>query len=127
MTLTKYLIYMALGTALSWGGWLVVINKMNPMEAGVPGFVFFYLTLLFALTGSLSIFGFLVRKFLVKGELAFRQVAVSFRQAILFSALVAGSLFLQSQKLLTWWNVILFILLLTVLEFLFISFKKQPR
>ena len=127
MTLNKYLILMTLTTIVCWGAWISVINTINPIEAGFLGFFFFYSSLLLALTGTLSVIGFFIRKLVLKEELAFCHVAVSFRQAILFSILVAGSLILQAKGLLTWWNVLLFILALTVLEFFFISFKKQSR
>ena len=125
MSLNKYLIFMGLGALIAWGAWLFVIYGMNPEEAGILVFVFFYLTLFFALTGTFSVIGFFIRKLALKNELAFRHVVVSFRQAILFSILIVGSLFLESRGLLTWWNVILFILILTVLEFFFISFRVQ--
>lgn len=115
---------MALATLVCWGAWVVVINNIDPTETGFLGFDFFYFSLFLAITGTLSVIGFFVRKLVLKEELAFRHVAVSFRQGILFAILIVGSLVLQSHKLLTWWNIILFILALTVLEFFFISFKK---
>ncbi len=125
MSLNKYLFFMALGALISWGAWYLVLRTTDPLESGFLGFLFFYLTLFFALVGTFSVIGFFIRKLALKDELAFRHVVVSFRQAILFSILITGSLILQSLSLLTWWNIILFILALTVLEFFFISFKVQ--
>jgi hypothetical protein len=44
---------------------------------------------------------------------------------VLLAVLITGLILLQSQRLLTWWNIILFILGLTVLEFFLISYKKE--
>lgn len=115
---------MALATLVCWGAWIVVINNIDPTETGFLGFFFFYFSLFLAITGTLSVVGFFIRKLILKEELAFRHVAVAFRQAVLFAILIIGSLILQNHNLLTWWNIILFILALTVLEFFFISFKK---
>ena len=127
MSLNKYLILMTLTTIVCWAVWAMVINIINPTQAGFLGFLFFYASLFLASIGSISIIGFFIRKVLLREELAFRHVVVSFRQAILLSILIIGSLILQSRGLLTWWNTILFILALTVLEFFFISFKKQTH
>lgn len=118
---------MTLTTVVCWAAWAMIINITNPAEAGFWGFFFFYASLFLALAGTLSVIGFFIRKLVLKEELAFRHVAVSFRQAVLFAILVVGSLILQSKGLLTWWNILLFILVLTILEFFFISFKKQSR
>jgi hypothetical protein len=39
--------------------------------------------------------------------------------------LVIGGLFLKSKNLLAWWNIILLVLALTVLEFFFMSSQKR--
>jgi hypothetical protein len=125
MTLKQYLILMSICTLFCWLALALVIYFIDPTEAGFLGFAFFYSSLFLALTGTMSILGFAMRIKFVKDELVFRHVVSAFRQAILFSILIVGSLFLQSKSLLTWWNIILFILALTVLEFFFISYKKK--
>ncbi len=124
MTLSKYLICMAAGTLASFGAWALVLWKINPEEAGAVGVIFFYLTLFASLTGVFSLAGFFVRKLIIRNEIDFRHVAVSFRQAIFFSILISGSLFLQSLGLFSWLNVILMLFVLTILEFFFISYKR---
>ncbi len=102
----------------------MVLFRVNPLEASIAGFLMFYLSLLFASLGSLALLGLLVRRIFKKGELAYRHVVISFRQAVFFSILIVGLLFLQSFRLLTWWNMVLLIFALTVLEFFFISYKR---
>ena len=56
MTLKAYLIWMALGTAVAWGAFFVVVNYLNPATAGTTGFLFFYLSLFLGITGVLTAF-----------------------------------------------------------------------
>lgn len=125
MTLFRYILTIIISTAFCWVAFLLVIFRIDPIEAGALGFIFFYFSLALSLVGTLSLIGLLVRRILYPDELMFRQVAISFRQAVFFAILIIGALFLQSQRLLTWWNIIILIAALSILEFLFISFKKR--
>ena len=44
--------------------------------------------------------------------------------SLFFGIILAGSMFMQANRLLTWVNAILLVILLTVIEFLIISLKK---
>ncbi len=125
MTLKKYLILMSLCTLFCWLAFVLVINYIDPTEANFLGFLFFYFSLFLACLGTMSVLGFAIRMKIFRDEIVYKQVSAAFRQAIMFSILVVGSLFLQSKSLLTWWNILLFILALTVLEFFFISYKRK--
>lgn len=116
---------MGLIAILSWSGFAAVINFINPNESGFIGHFLFYSILFLATVATLSIFGFLLRSRILQGELAFRQVAVTFRQAFWFGLLVTISLWLEARDLLTWWNLILLILGLTLLEFFFLSLRNR--
>lgn len=125
MSLKKYLILMSVCTLFCWLALVLVINYIDPTETNLLGFLFFYLSLFLACLGTMSVLGFAVRMKFLKDEIVYKQVGTAFRQAVMFSFLVTGSLFLQSKSLLTWWNILLFILALTILEFFFISYKKR--
>jgi len=122
MTLRQYLIIMGAGTALAWSSVMLIISNADPFKTRSVIFFAFYASLFLALTGTFSLIGFSARVALFKERLVVsRQVAVSFRQAVLLSFLVVLSLFLKSRSLLTAWNVLLLIAALTTLEFFFIS------
>src|SRR5687768_4702507 len=126
MTLRQYLLLMGVGTALAWSAVGLIIGTVDPTDTQPVVFGVFYASLWLALTGTLSIIGFVLRVALLKKQLVVsRHVAVSFRQAVLLSLLVVVSLFLQSRSLLTWWNALLIVAALTVLEFFFISAKVR--
>jgi hypothetical protein len=64
---------------------------------------------------------------LLKQELVWDLVKEAFRQSFLFALLVIICLYLLSQNLFTWLNLIFLIIGLTVLEFFMLSFKKPGR
>jgi len=125
MTLGKYLFLMTMATLLCWGALALVVFFVDPEQSGTVGILIFYLAAFFAIIGTASIFGFLVRYFFKPRDFAFVQVKNSFRQAIWFAILVVIVLFLQSKGLIAWWNLILLVLALAVLEMFWMSLSKQ--
>lgn len=123
MTLGRYIFFMFFSTVLSWLAWFLVLFRIDPTQAGGWGFVLFYLTLLFSLTGTFSLIGLMIRVLVFKTELMFRLVLISFRQSISYSILIVVALWLKSHHLLTWWNAIILILILTGLEYLYLSLR----
>lgn len=117
MNLQKFIIFMIIGSLLSLFGFLMVLNFINPKEAGFFLLLLFYLSLgLFSL-GFFTVLGFFIRKFKSNKEMAFNQVIISFRQSLWISLVLVVSLFLQSKGLLNWVNEILLILALGFIEF----------
>lgn len=117
---------MTFSAILGWIAWILVLFYIDPFTSGLSGFVFFYISLIFALIGTLSVIGYFVRSKFHKEELTYEQVANAFRQSILLSVLFTVSLFLRSQGLLKWWNIILLIIGLTLLE-VFIMGRKAKK
>ena len=126
MTLKQYLLVMLLGTLGAWGAWLMVVFYLGASAAGTMGFIFFYLSLLVAVVGSTTLVGFGLRHWLHRDEGVFRQVAISFRQGVLLGIVVLLALMLQAEKLLTWWNFGILLLALTIVEFFFLSIRREP-
>ena len=118
---------MSVASLLSWGAWLLVLFSIDPLEAGTLGLTIFYLSLFFSSAGTLAVAGFYVRRLVLKRQIVFHSVTNAFRQGILFAVLIVGSLYLQSLELLTWWNTVLFVLALTILEVFFISHQTRKQ
>jgi len=125
MSLRKYLMLMVFASAICWTAFVLVVNNLNPYSTGILGFVFFYVSLFLAIVGTFSLIGFVVRSRVLKEEMAFRHVAISFRQGLWFGLLACLSLWLQSKTLLTWFNLLLLVLVLVVIEFFFLSMQRQ--
>jgi len=126
MSLRAYLTLMVFGTVIAVATFFLVLYRVDPVTAGVPGFGFFYLSLFFAICGLVSIFGFLARVVLHHEELLSRMVWLSFRQAVFLATLALVALALHAHGLLFWWNSLLLVAVGTVAEFIFITIERRP-
>ncbi len=123
MNIKQFLSLMILGTLLCWAMFLLVIFNIPP-ENGYISFIFLYASLFLALLGTLAIIGLGIRMWILKKEIVFKEVKNSFRQSLLLSVLISSVLFLESKNNLAWWNMLLLIIALTVLECLFSPSRK---
>lgn len=128
MNLKKYLVTMSIITIILWVLFIFITNIIDPEITNWIGFLLFYISLFFALSGAATVFGLLIRsrfKFL-KRRMTFYYVKIAFRQSFLFAFLIISVLFLSSKNLLTWFNLFLLIIIISILEF-FLSNYKQHR
>ncbi|OGY85904.1 MAG: hypothetical protein A2233_00210 [Candidatus Kerfeldbacteria bacterium RIFOXYA2_FULL_38_24] len=121
MTLRKYLITMAFTTLICWVSFLIVLFRIDPGNGSGLGLTLFFLALFFALWGTLSLLGFLVRFGLKRQETPFKHIGISLRQALWFAILVCLTLLLVSQELLVWWMSLILVAGLAVLEGFFLA------
>lgn len=126
MSLRAYLALMGFGTLVAAATFFLVLFRVDPGNAGLLGFSLFYLSMFLAIAGAVSILGFVIRVLSHQGEMLSRLVALSFRQAVLLSALAVAALALHSHGLLSWWNSVLLVAAVTVIEFFFISLERKP-
>lgn len=127
MTLKKYLNLMFITTLICWGVFVFVLKNVNPQITNGLGFVMFYASLFLAISGTAAILGFFIRFWILKQKLAFYTVKIAFRQAFLFGILIVSTLMLLSRDLFSWFNLVLLILILTVLEFFLISYQANRK
>jgi len=125
MTLKSYLTIMILATFVCWSAFLFVLWTINPNITNWLGFLLFYFSLFFALSGTAAIIGFLIRFIGLKRELVFNSVKSAFRQSFLFSFFIIAILYLLSYNLFTWLNLILLVIGLSLLEFFLISYGSR--
>ncbi|MCH7759213.1 hypothetical protein IID20_02565 [Patescibacteria group bacterium] len=126
MTLKKYLNLMSVLTVCCWLAWILVIFIINPKQTGLIGFVLFYFSLFLAIVGTGSIVGFIIRMKL-KNKPVFKQVEISFRQAIWIALLVILIFIFQGLNLLRWWNTLFLVLFLVFLELFFLTSGKRYK
>ncbi|MBU1131954.1 hypothetical protein KKC32_01720 [Patescibacteria group bacterium] len=127
MSVNRFLLILAGCTLVCWLAWLAVLIMINPAQAGILAFLFFYLSLGFALVGTFSVFGLLMRWRFSKEEMAHKHMKIASRQSILFAVLILVAFFLQSQRLLTWWNLVILIVIAAFVELFFISYRKLNK
>lgn len=127
MTLKSYLITMFLITVFCWGVFVFIVNLINPESTNFIGFILFYLSLFLSLIGSSAIIGFFLRFVVLRRQLVFYAVKTAFRQSFLFSLFLVSLLFLFSQALVTWFNLVLLLIIFTILEIIFSSFSSKKN
>jgi hypothetical protein len=124
MTHNNYLTIIGGAGVISWVGWIVVIQKLNPFESVGLALGTFYISLFFALTCTFTVLGFYFRVWLNKNEIYYHHIQIAFRQGILLTAIALGCLTFQMLGVLTWWSGLLLISAITLIEFYFMA--KEP-
>lgn len=123
MPFKKYIFLLVFSTILSLFSFFLVVAKINPENTNFIGFLIFYLTLFFALSGILSLFMICMRWIFIKNLVFFTNIKISLRQAILFSTTIVSFLLLKSIDVLRWWNIILIIGIVVGVELFSVSRK----
>ncbi|MEK7168053.1 MAG: hypothetical protein AAB791_03580 [Patescibacteria group bacterium] len=116
---------MSIATGICWLVLVGVLFQMDPTDSGLIGLILFYASIFLSLLGTFFLSSFLWRKLFNKFALEFRLVGASFRQSFFFACLIVGVLFLQSQHFLTWWNLLLLVVAVTIIEFFCLSLRRQ--
>lgn len=125
MKLKYLIIIVSLATLIFWISWLIVLFEVDPDTIAWLGVMVFYLTLFTSLLGTFFLMSFGIRKFFNQSELEYKLVSKSFRQSLFFSLSIVGILGLQDLNFLTWWNFLILIFSLGILEYFFISFNNK--
>ena len=125
MNYRLFLTCIAVGTVIAWAAWVMVLFNFDPSQTSFLGFTMFYLSFFLAFSGTVFMVGDVLKTRLLKKQLLYHRLRTSIRHAILLTLMVMGWAVLKSYGLLYWWNLLLYILVLTVLEFFFISSQKQ--
>ena len=124
MAHNRYLAIIGGAGILSWIAWIVVINKLAPLESTGLALGLFFLSLFFALTCTFTVIGFYFRVWINKNEIYYNHINTAFRQGLLLTIIALGCLVFQLLGVLTWWSGLLFIAAVTLVEFWFMA-KEQ--
>ena len=127
MNLRQYLTVLTIGTAIALSAWCIVVIAIDPVSAGAFGFAAFYVSMMSALAGILTIVGTVARARRYPEDRVGQAVARSFRQAVLLTGLVAGCLTLLSRGLFSIPTALIIMALVAFVEFLFLNAKRDER
>jgi len=127
MTLKQLILIVLAATAIFWLSWVLVLLEVDPTSGGWVGLLLFYGSLFFSLLGLFFLSVLIFRRMTNKIDLEYKIVSASFRQSFFFALIIIGALFLQSRHFLTWWNIILLVLGIGILEYFFLSFKNPAK
>ena len=121
MTLKSYIWGMRIVTLFSIVAFISVILYVDPESAGFLGGAIFFVLLFFVLSGMFNLFLLRLRKNMISFETSFSNVSLTFRQAALLSLLAIGLLIMQSFRVLVWWDGLLLLAGIFLVELYFLS------
>lgn len=125
MTYSSYLAVIFFSSVVSWLSFYMVIERLDPFVNPVTAFVSISVTMFLALTGTFTILGFYLRLFWLKNSLYFYNINVSFRQGVLLAFAVCIMLGFQAFRILNWWDGMIIVLVVAIIEFSFLSKRLQ--
>lgn len=121
MTLRSYLNSMAIATSFAFMGWALVIMYIDPTKSGYMGLILFYTTLFLGLLGFFTLLSFSLKRWVSNNEVIFAYISSSFRQGFWIATIIIGLLIMQGARILNWWDAMLFVGAIALLELYFIS------
>ncbi|HHE46017.1 MAG TPA: hypothetical protein ENL05_01590 [Candidatus Moranbacteria bacterium] len=121
MTLKAYIWGMRSITLLSLIALGVMIVYVDPESSGIIGITLFYLIVFFVLSGIFNLGLIFIRRKLLGNEIAASNVGLSFRQGILLAVLCLVLLILQSFRILVWWDALLALGGILLIELYFLN------
>lgn len=128
MTLKTYILGMTASVILCSISWILIVIYIDPSKTNLIGLSLFYLSLFFCLTGLFALIGFYARKkIFMKNEAEFSKIEITFRQGFFLSLIFVGILFLQSFRMLYWWNALIFVVVIIFLELCFLEKNNTSR
>lgn len=116
-----YLTGILVATLFSWASWFVVVYKLSPFSQPTLSLSLFYSSLFIALTGSFILLFYFLRLWTNKREIYNIHLNTSLRQGFLLSAMVIVGLGFQRLRVLTWWDGLLLLAIVLLVEFYFHS------
>ena len=121
MTFRAYIWGIRIMTLFSFFALGAVIIYVDPQNSAWVGVVLFYLTAFFSISGIFNLLLLFIRQKLLGEEMAVESVGLSFRQGILLTSITIGILILQSFRVLVWWDALLVVAGVFLVELYFLS------
>lgn len=112
-----------IGTICAAISWALILFQVDPIEAGAPAITLFLVTLFIWLTGVIFLISLAIRWRLGKRQVLDTWVALPLRRGLMLAGLVVGWLLLHLNHLANWFTTLIFIVLLAVLEFFFMTHR----
>jgi hypothetical protein len=108
-------------TILAVAALLFVLIDIDPEAWGVPGKAIFFAAVFFSSAGMFNLALISIRQRLISDEMAVGNLGISFRQGILMALLLTTLLILQSFRMLVWWDGMLALAGVFLIELYFLS------
>lgn len=127
MTVRVFVIGSLVAAIISWATWLAIIKFLDPGQAGLIGFLLFFLALFLATASTTGLAGYATRRLLSPQQLSAYAVRTSLRQGILLGLFLDLLLLLQLLRFYQWWLALLAIVIFIFIEFIFLGYDRATR
>jgi len=118
---STYIVGITIVSFFGWASWFTVIYKLSPFSQSTLALSLFYSSLLIALAGTFTLILYGLRVWTNKSEIYNVHLNTSLRQGVLLSAMISVGLGFQRLRVLTWWDGLLLLAIVLLIEFYFIS------
>lgn len=116
---SSYISGLFIAAIFGWASWGVVVSKLSPFTTTSLALSLFYASLLIALAATFTLINYYLRTSLKKNQLHINYINVALRQGFLLAIMVNVALAFQRLKVLTWWNGLLLLAVVLLVEFYF--------
>jgi hypothetical protein len=117
---------LAISGTLCWIGFILTVVGSNP-GTGNAALLSFYISLFIGILTVFTLAGYAARRYLTRGEAKYVAMRSSFRQGILGSALLIALLLMQAARLLSWWDILLFVIVIGLFELYIRSYGRSQH
>ena len=115
-----YLWTIRIVTLLSLVALTFIVVRVDPQK-DPSAKIFFYSALFFFLSGMVNLLLLRLRRRRMRGELVYENIVLSLRQGILLAFLAIGLFLLQGFRMLLWWDGLLLLAGIFLIELYFLS------
>jgi len=124
MTIHVFIIGSFLTAIIGWSIWLAIVSFLDPLQAGILGFVLFFLALFLAVASTTSLLGYLVRRLVAPAIFSAYTVRVALRQGLWLSLFLNLLLLLHLSELYRWYFGVILIIIFLSIELVFLSVDR---
>jgi hypothetical protein len=119
LTFSRYLGWVTVVAVLGWAALGITLWRLDPYSSTALALPFFFGAAFLALTGTLTLLGFYSRVWFRTGEVFYEHLSISLRQGILLSLGTLFAILLQILRVLTWWDSVLIVAAIALVEVYF--------
>lgn len=118
---SPYLLGIVIATVLAWISWVLVLSKLSPFKEGMMALGFFYSSLTVALAGTFALLLYFFRAWRTTEPIGYSELSTALRQGVLLGLMISIALIFQRLRVLTWWDALLLLVIVFLIEFYFLS------
>lgn len=127
MTVKTFIIGSSLCAALGTIIWLLVLFFLDPDQAGIVGYVLFFLSFFLMVASITGLIGFWARRVLRSPQLSAYSVRSALRQGVMLALFACLLLLLIRIRVYQWWVAVILTVLFVSTELIFFSYDRALK